>query len=75
MNLTQIIPSISVYLNEHSLKALIEDALRNHFNGYSVSDVHFSFDREPHVAGEQYSGKVKAKVVFNKKALEDPYTH
>lgn len=75
MDLTKIIPSISVDLTENSIKAIIEDAFKNHLTGYEVSGVYFSFDQDRDMRGEPCGGKVKAKVVFTKRIPEDPYSH
>ena len=75
MDLTKIIPNLSVELNEHSLKALIEDTFKNHIPGYEVSGVHFSVDQDRDMRGEVCGNKVKANVRFSKRVPEDPYTH
>ena len=75
MDLTKIIPSLSVDLNEHSLKALIEDTFKNHISGYEVSGVYFSVNQDRDMRGEPCGSKVKAKVTFSKEVPEDPYTH
>lgn len=71
MDLTKIIPSISIELNENSLETILKDTFKNHLSGYELSEVTFSTVDVSTSPGK----RVKANLRFSKRIPVDPYTH